>query len=164
MPISSRWFRTLILAGVVGTLAPAYPLPVYCKDNPSYLQKCLKESEAEFRAFYFEDFAFSLEGHLRLYTSLADWEAKRDLVRQTAMADGIFPGLIATYRAQLVAYGELLALYENCREQAKADPADKSKKEALDGVKSARNLVFEGLKNTHLAAERRYATIRKTIH
>ena len=164
MPSPSRLLRTLLLAGVVAALGHAYPLPSRCKDDPGYVQARIKDPQGEFNQAYLEDFAFTQEGHLRLFKSLADWEAKRDPIKQAAMADATFTGLLAVYRGQLASYRELLALYETCRQQTNADPSNQAKKATLEGVKSSRNLVFEGMKNTYTAMVHRWEILRLAQH
>lgn len=164
MPSPSRLLRTFLLTGLAAALGHAYPLPSRCKDDPGYIQGRIKDSQGEFNQTYLEDFAFSQEGHLKLFTSVADWEAKRDSIKQAAMADATFTGLLAAYRGQLASYRELLALYETCRQQTNADPSNQAKKATLEGVKSSRNLVYEGMKNTYAALVHRWATLRRAEH
>jgi hypothetical protein len=80
------------------------------------------------------------------------------------MADATFTGLHAAYRGQLASYQELLTLYETCRRQTHEDPPDQAKKATLEGVKSYRNLVYEGMKNTYAALVHRWATLRRAEH
>jgi hypothetical protein len=156
-----RLLRTLLLAGAASA-AFAYPTPEELHDNDNATALYSAQADEAFVTDNFDKTALRIEPGL--CRSADEITRARVAMKHAALGDRVFRDIIRDYKGLIGAYHQLLLLYENARQGALATPDDANAKALLESMKSARNLVFQGLQAKFAILEARYKVLRGGVH